>query len=110
MREKYGLEFSWWKKTDGKFIPILRPKKGTELSGVSFLEHLHLFELTSLKDDLQRCIFYKKNIDERFDSGSVEHMDIAYQYPNINIDGYILHMGNMIYLIEEWIAFINTEK
>lgn len=69
------------------------------------------YEISGLIDELQKNVNFQSNIDEGFYSGSIEHMTIKYEYPNINIDNVlILPMTEMIELLEEWKEFISLEE
>jgi hypothetical protein len=111
MKDKYGLLFQWWKDSTGKLNPIIREKNPpTSNTVLTFLDFLHKTELEGLIYDLDRALTHGRNVDERFDSDRVEHMNITYEYPNINVDDELLiPMQDMKDLINEWLLFIENK-
>lgn len=108
--EEYNLMF-YKKIIDGvKYnICVQKVPDGDENSVLTFLDCLSFFECESFIRDLEICINNNENIDEGFFSGSIEHIKITYDYPNINIDGIlIISMQDMKALLLEWKDFINS--
>ncbi|GGG91642.1 hypothetical protein [Pedobacter zeae] len=106
--KKYTLQFVKRKLSNGTVYPnVLQETNGSNNSVLSFIEALDKHDCESFIYDLDRCIDGHTNVDEGFFSDSVEHMDILYEYPYVNIDDVlIIPMLDMKELLEEWLEFI----
>ncbi|MDV6169420.1 hypothetical protein R1T16_13375 [Flavobacterium sp. DG1-102-2] len=106
---EYNLRF-YKTNVDGKIYNICS-HHGTvdSKSNLIFLTHLDYDDTMSFLNDLQLSVNSESNADEGFDSSSIEHISIKYEYPNVNIDDIlILPMIDFIELLTEWKNFINS--
>lgn len=109
-REQYGLVFYKKALSNGKVVPLASLKKIVpDRSVLIFISRLDKHDCEGFLHDLNRSISLQGNSDDGFFSDSVEHMNITYQYPNINIDNMlVISMEDMKGLLEEWLEFISS--
>lgn len=108
--EDYGLKFLKKKMSDGTFILFINliSDAPTKNSVLFFIDRLDKHDILGFIDDLKECMDGQTNNDEGFFSDSVEHMDILYQYPDVNInEALLIPMVDLIKILEEWLQFIS---
>lgn len=107
VREKYDILFMR-KIVNGKIFNHCSAKvPGGSNSVLFFLTRFDKKDASDLLEELVIRINLGYNTNDSYESDLVEHMDIIFQYPNIDIDGVLLMpMQDMKGLLEEWISFI----
>jgi hypothetical protein len=108
--KEYSLKFLK-RNIDGRIYNICSHEGGDNKSVLIFLSRLDYTETIGFINDLQLCVNSGSNLDESYESSTVEYLNIKYEYPNINIDNIlILPMTDFIELLTEWKIFITPLK
>jgi hypothetical protein len=108
-KEQYSLIFFKRIRPDGKLRADLRVENTDNSTILNLLGYLDENATVGFIDDLESCIYSKRNVDEGFQFDHFGDTDVLYKYPNVTFGTlYSIPMIDLKEILEEWLVFLKS--